>query len=198
MAYHYTSELIDNALTYPEYRKSINETLASSPADATAEKMRPHLINNALLMDHYDQSYRISPELLETVNAAPPVTWLVITEGWCGDAAFNVPLFHVLEKLAPERVKLRLVLRDTNLELMDANLTDGGRSIPKLIVLNHDLQPIGSWGPRPAGLGQLMKQWKNDGLELRQLIPKVHQWYNADKNRTLQQELTRMVKRYTL
>jgi len=197
MAYLYTNALIGNALTYPEYRKSINETLSKVPADASAEKMRPHLKTNAALMDDYDQNYRVSPELLETVNAGPSTTWLVITEGWCGDAAFNVPLFHVLEKLVPEKIKLRLILRDSNLGLMDANLTDGGRSIPKLIVLNNDLQPIGNWGPRPATLQQLMKQWKNDGLELKDLIPKVHQWYNTDKTRSLQQELARMVKRYT-
>jgi hypothetical protein len=41
-----------------------------------------------------------------------------------------------------------------------------------------------------------MKQWKNDGLGLQELIPKVHGWYDADKTRTLQQELTRLVKNY--
>jgi hypothetical protein len=54
-----------------------------------------------------------------------------------------VPLFHVLEKLVSEKVKLRLVLRDSNSEIMDAHLTDGGRSIPKLIVLSDDLKPLG-------------------------------------------------------
>jgi len=42
-----------------------------------------------------------------------------------------------------------------------------------------------------------MKQWKNDGLELKVLIPKVHNWYDMDKTRSLQQELTRLVKRYS-
>jgi hypothetical protein len=197
MAYHYTTELIDTALTFPDYRRVIRETLASSPADATAEKMRPHLKSNSALMDDYDENYRIGAALLDAVNAGPATTWLVITEGWCGDAAFNVPLFYVLEKLVPEKVKLRLVLRDSNPEIMDAHLTDGGRSIPKLIVLSDDLKPLGFWGPRPVGLQQLMKQWKDDGLELRELIPKVHGWYDSDKTRTLQQELTRMVKRYS-
>ncbi len=197
MAYHYTTKLIDTALTYPDYRRVIMATLASSPADATAEKMRPYLKSNSALMDDYDENYRITPALLDAVNTGPATTWLVITEGWCGDAAFNVPLFHVLEKLVPEKVKLRLVLRDSNPEIMDAHLTDGGRSIPKLIALSDDLKPLGFWGPRPAGLQQLMKQWKDDGMELRELIPKVHGWYDADKTRTLQQELARMVKRYS-
>ena len=194
MAYHYTTELINSALTYPEYRRQIRETLVTAPSDAAVEKMRPHLASNARLMDDYDESYRVLPELLAAVEQGPSTTWLVITEGWCGDAAFNVPLFHVLAELAPDKVKLRLVLRDSNLELMDAHLTDGGRSIPKLIVLSESLQPLGFWGPRPAGLQLLMKQWKDDGLELKQLIPKVHGWYDADKTRSLQQELTRLLK----
>jgi hypothetical protein len=196
MAFHYTTHLIKHALTYPDYRKLINDTLTSPPADAIADKMRPYLKNNALLMDDYDQHYQVSPELSAAVAAGPSATWLVITEGWCGDAAFNVPLFHVLAQLVPEKMDLRLVLRDSNLELMDANLTNGSRSIPKLIALNAELEPIGYWGPRPAGLQQLMKQWKNEGLELKQLIPKVHHWYNADKTRSLQQELIRMVRNY--
>jgi hypothetical protein len=197
MPYVYTPQLIEQALTYTAYRDQIRATLSVPPADAAAERMRPYLAGNAALMEEYDQSYRVLPELLEALSAAPAATWLVITEGWCGDAAFNVPLLYAAERAMPSKIKLRLVLRDSNLELMDANLTDGGRSIPKLIVLNNNLEPAGYWGPRPNSLQLLMKQWKNDGLELKELIPKVHNWYNRDKTRTLQQELIRMVKHYT-
>ena len=197
MAYQYTNELIDNALTYQEHRGQITETLASPPVDAAAERMRPHLAANALLMDKYDRDYRVSLELRAALSAAPATIWLVITEGWCGDAAFNVPLMHIAAEAVPEKIKLRLILRDSNPELMDANLTDGGRSIPKLIVLSEDLEPLGYWGPRPAGLQSLMKQWKNEGLELKELIPKVHNWYDRDKTRSLQHELTRLVKHYS-
>lgn len=196
MAYQYAHELIESALTYSEYRRQISDMLALPPAGSAAARMRPYLSTNAQLMDEYDRDYRVWPELIAAVSEAPATTWLVITEGWCGDAAFNVPLLHVLQKAVPEKVKLRLVLRDSNPELMDANLTDGGRSIPKLIVLNEELNPVGYWGPRPAGLQALMKQWKDEGLELKELIPKVHSWYNADKTRSLQQELTRMIKQY--
>ena len=197
MAYQYTKELIDHALSYADYRNQIKETLALPPADAAAERMRPHLASNSVLMDQYDLDYRAGAELLHALSAAPAVTWLVISEGWCGDAAFNLPLLNIAAEAVPEKIKLRLILRDSNPELMDANLTDGGRSIPKLIVLSEDLEPLGYWGPRPAGLQSLMKQWKNEGLELKELIPKVHHWYDRDKTRSLQQELTRLVTRYS-
>jgi hypothetical protein len=197
MAFLYTNELIDNALTYPNYRKGIKETLDVAPTTAAAEKMRPHIVNNLVLMDEYDQSYQLSRYLDETVATAPSTIWLVITEGWCGDAAFNIPMFNIIEKRWPEKIKLRLVLRDNNLELMDANLTEGGRSIPKLIVLDNGLEPLGYWGPRPAGLQEVMKQWKKEGLELMELILKVHEWYNTDNTQMLQQELITLIEGYS-
>lgn len=197
MAYQYTTALIDGSLTYPDYKNLLNDTVASAPVDAMAEKMRPHIINNIALMDEYDHNYRVSSDLAEIIAAAPSATWLVITEGWCGDAAFNVPMFNTIAQLMPEKVQLRLALRDSNLELIDANLTDGGRSIPKLVVLSNSLIPLGVWGPRPAGLQELMKQWKNEGLVLKDIIPKVHGWYNEDKTHSLQQELIELVKSYS-
>jgi len=197
MAYLYTPELIDQALTYEQYRAHIRTVLATDPIDDAAERMRHYTAKNAALMDEYDDSYAVLPGLSEALALAPPATWLVISEGWCGDAAFNVPLLYLAEAAAPTAIKLRLVLRDSSMDLMDANLTDGGRSIPKLIVLNEALEPVAHWGPRPEPLQQLMKAWKNEGLELKQLIPKVHGWYDADRTRSLQHELTRMIKRYS-
>jgi len=95
------------------------------------------------------------------------------------------------------KVTLRLVLRDSNLALMDAHLTDGGRSIPKLVILNDQLQEAGTWGPRPVPLQALMHEWKEQGLGLKDLIPKVHGWYDADGTQTLQQELIKLISGYT-
>jgi len=127
--------------------------------------------------------------LKEALENAPATTWLVLTEGWCGDAAFNVPMLSAIEKIMPAKVKLRILFRDSNLDIMDANLTDGGRSIPKLVVLDQNLNQLGNWGPRPAALQLLMKAWKAEGLDLKHIIPKVHEWYNADDTQSLQQEL---------
>ena len=106
--------------------------------DEAALKMLPYITKNIALIGIYDQSYWLSDSLVNIAMLSPPVTWVVITEGWCGDAAFNVPLLAAVERAFPEEVNLRLFLRDSNLELMDANLTDCGRSIPKLVVLDQD------------------------------------------------------------
>ena len=197
MAFPFNKEFIAAGLTYSAHRKQINKELALPPVDEASEKMRPYFIKNVSLMDTYDESYRVSESLKKLLEAAPTTTWAVITEGWCGDAAFNVPLLAALEKAAPEKIKLSLFLRDSNLELMDAYLTDGGRSIPKVIVLSQDLKELGTWGPRPAALQILMKQWKSEGLVLKDIIPKVKDWYDADNTKSLQEELSALVKSYT-
>lgn len=197
MPFNYTQELIDNAFTYQQYRNHITEDLAQAPKNEAAEKIRPYALHNAGLMEKYDHTYVTDNNLMQALETAPPTTWLVISEGWCGDAAFNVPLLALVEKALPEKVKLRIVLRDDNPELMDAHLTDGGRSIPKLIVLNKELEKLGIWGPRPAGLQLLMKEWKEEGLVLKDIIPKVQDWYDADETDCLQTELTALVKSYS-
>jgi len=197
MAFPYNQVFINGSLTYSQYRQDINDALKQPPKDEAAQKMRPYIENNVVLMDKYDSSYKVTDTFKDTVKAAPATIWLVLTEGWCGDAAFNVPMFAAIEKAVPEKVQLRIFLRDSNPQLMDEHLTDGGRSIPKLIVLSQDLQELGNWGPRPAGLQILMKDWKGEGLGLKEIIPKVHQWYDADATHSLQEELMLLVKSYS-
>jgi len=197
MGFPYNQELINSSLTYTAYRQNISDELAQPAKDEVAEKMRGYIKKNVVLMDEYDATYKVSDNLKAALEAAPATTWLVLTEGWCGDAAFNVPMLAAIERAVPEKVQLRILLRDSNLELIDAHLTDGGRSIPKLIILSEDLQELGTWGPQPAALRSLMKVWKSEGLTLKELIPKVGEWYNADATRSVQEELLRLVRSYS-
>jgi hypothetical protein len=194
MPFPYIPEFLDGAFTYESYRQHINELVNTLSTDEASLKMLPYISANIALMNKYDESYRLSEELVSIVEQSSPVTWLVITEGWCGDAAFNLPLLALVEKQFPEKVRLRLFLRDSNPELIDANLTDGGRSIPKLVILDQDMKELGSWGPRPAGLQTLMNQWKEGGLILKDIIPKAKEWYNADDTRSIQEELIALIK----
>jgi hypothetical protein len=196
MPFTYDEQFINSGLTYDAYRRQVKQALTLSPADETAIKMRPYLESGNAVMDQY-ANCTVSDELKATLQEAPATTWLVITEGWCGDAAFNLPTMAALEQAVPGKIKLGLFLRDSNLELIDANLTDGGRSIPKLVVLGADMKVLGTWGPRPAGLQLQTKVWKSEGLGLQELIPKVHGWYNSDNTVTLQQELVELIRSYS-
>ncbi|TVT28726.1 thioredoxin family protein [Salinicoccus cyprini] len=72
---------------------------------------------------------------------------IAITEDWCGDAMMNIPiLLHLAEK---SHMQVRMILRDSNLELMDQYLTNGrSRSIPIFIFIDENGQEVTYWGPR--------------------------------------------------
>ena len=196
MSFPYTSELIDSALPYSTYRQHLDEALSKPAPDEAAAKMQPYTKKNVSIMKRYDATV-ISETLKSALEAAPPAIWLVLTEGWCGDAAFNVPVLAALEKAVPHKLRLGILLRDSNPDLIDAHLTDGGRSIPKVIMLNERLEELSTWGPRPEGLQHKMKQWKSEGLELKELIPKVQEWYDADGTKSVQEELEALIQAYS-
>lgn len=82
---------------------------------------------------------------------------LIISEGWCGDAAMILP---ILDKFFGSE-QLRIVLRDSN-HLIDHFLTNGGKSIPIVLILDENFNVINHWGPRPkTGMEMLAKHKAN-------------------------------------
>jgi hypothetical protein len=54
-------------------------------------------------------------------------------------------------------ITLRILFRDEHPELMDTYLTNGNRSIPKLVATTADLQhQLFTWGPKPQYLMELI------------------------------------------
>jgi hypothetical protein len=148
-------QLIDNALAssynYEEYKSLIKELVATNKTTGPVQSnsLIDYTKLNAARIKRWDKTYNPSLKMQQVLNAIQQKeTWLVLTEAWCGDAAHNVPILAKIASYNPS-INFRLALRDENLEVMDMHLTNGGRSIPKLIRLNVDGQSIGSWGPRP-------------------------------------------------
>ena len=122
-----------------------------------------------------------------------PMTWLIITEAWCGDAAQNIP---IIEKIAAESgiIETRYILRDENPELMDRFLTHGARSIPKLNALDSEtLEVLGEWGARPAVAQELFFELRDEGAEKPAIMEALQRWYNEDHGRSLQREFTELI-----
>ncbi|MNR36646.1 hypothetical protein D3C85_1545920 [compost metagenome] len=90
---------------------------------------------------------------------------------------------------------MKLTLRDKNLPLIDAHLTNGGRAIPVLLILDEEGNLVlPKWGPRPAVLQSLIADWKKDGVDMPELAEKLHGWYAKDKTVTTQYELNELLK----
>jgi hypothetical protein len=132
----------------------------------------------------------ISNGMQQVLSSLPPQKWLVITETWCGDAASSVPIIFSYAAHAPQ-VELGVVFRDENTELIDLFLTNGGRSIPKLIGLDEHFTPTFDWGPRPSGAQHLFLEWKrNPGdMPYQNFQVQLQKWYNEDKGKSLEKEL---------
>jgi hypothetical protein len=112
---------------------------------------------------------------------------LVIAEDWCGDASNTVPIIARLADLVPS-LELRVISRDQNLELMDAYLTDGSRSIPIVIALDDQFQEVGHWGPRPTQL-QAWVMANRTTTPKKELYPQVRKWYAQDRGETTLREV---------
>ncbi|MDP4807007.1 MAG: thioredoxin family protein, partial [Crocinitomicaceae bacterium] len=120
--------------------------------------------------------------------------WITITEPWCGDAAQCVP---VIEKLAQAigGIQSQYLLRDEHPEIMDAYLTNGGRSIPKLICLDAEGREVFTWGPRPDVIQEVMNRLKADGVtEISEIVEAIQKAYNDDKQNGIYQEFEVLLK----
>lgn len=179
------NQAIDHSMSYDEY-VTLVQTLTDL-GDSTGPNKSESYINYTKLGNQRMK------RLVKTVNLPEshaakmqsidsPQTWLIITESWCGDAAQIIPL---LQKMANENdlIDTRFVLRDENLELMDQFLTRGGRSIPKLIMLDKDFQVLGSWGPRPQEAQMLYDAWKKEETPrpYSEFSVELQKWYLQDK-----------------
>ena len=114
---------------------------------------------------------------------------LVLNEFWCGDGAQILPVHEALEAEAEGKLEVRVLLRDQNVEVMDLFLTNGGRSIPKTVLLDSDMRVLGTWGPRPEEAMALVRRIKADPAIAHTYSQEVHKWYTADKQQNIQAEL---------
>jgi hypothetical protein len=136
----------------------------------------------------------VPQELVRRVSALPGA-WhlLVLSEDWCGDAVNSVPVVARLAELAGN-ADLRVLARDTNLDLMDTHLTGSSRSIPVVIVLDEEFQERGWWGPRPRAL----QEWvlgPGQALEKEARYRDVRAWYARDRGRSTLEEVVSTMER---
>lgn len=180
----------EKAISYKDYRNMIDALMAEGKT--TGEKQTPELLAYAKLniqrMNRLDKTATVLPALEEKIKHAKPQKWLILTEGWCGDAAQNLPILIKIAELAPQ-IEVRFLLRDENLDIMDLYLTNGGRSIPKLIALSADGQELFNWGPRPLPAQEFLIELKKTNPPFDVLAEKLHKWYADDKNQHLQEEI---------
>ena len=194
------SNIFDNeGLAYPKYRELVDQLLAEGKTTGSdhSEEQLHYTKMNVQRMKRVEKTTVLRDELLSAIDDVKQrYRFLVISEGWCGDAAQIVPVIDKIVSAAPDKFSLRLILRDQHLTLMDTHLTNGGRAIPVVLIINGEGELVlPKWGPRPAILQSLRKQWKKEGIDSVKIGELLHSWYAKDKTQETQKELTLLLEK---
>lgn len=136
----------------------------------------------------------LDKKLYNTLSEIENWHFVLISEPWCGDASFAQPVIEAVAIAGGLNVKI--ALRDSNEELMNAFLTNGGKSMPIFIALDENLNYQFHWGPRPAPLQKEISILLESKPTLEEKIKVAHLWYIKDKGATFQQELLDLIKQH--
>jgi hypothetical protein len=189
--------IIENSLSqshsYVDYRNYINDILkeGKSTGKEQSEALTHYSELNEARMNRLEKTVKISTEIIQKLNQLNGhYIWVVISEGWCGDAAQILPVIYKMAELS-ERIDLKIVFRDENEDLMNLFLTNGTKSIPKLIILDKiTLEVLGDFGPRPIGAKQLILDYKaKHGIVDETAKTNLQLWYLHDKGLSTQKEI---------
>lgn len=175
-----------NKFDYTGYREMLDQLMAAgkTTGEDQSESMIEYAKMNIVRMNRWDKTTKLNDELKELLQNVPTQKWLVINEGWCGDAAQNLPVINKMAELN-ENINLEIILRDQNLDIMDEYLTNGGRSIPKLIVIDEHNEILFTWGPRPQKMQDKVVELKAANLPYAE---EVHKMYARDRAASIQSE----------
>jgi len=180
---------VQNIYSYDEFIHLCEDLVEkkSSTSFPTDEKFIHFSALNLTRMQRLNKTYHIPPHMIDCIRDMSYQNWWVITEGWCGDSAQSLPIINKIAELNP-RIKLKIILREENLPIMDQFLTNGGRSIPKLIAERDGVIKF-VWGPRPQKCQTLFDSLKAQNTKFEDLEIAIQKWYNADNGQSILQEL---------
>ncbi|CAM2840455.1 thioredoxin family protein [Flavobacterium frigoris] len=187
-----------NSHSYSEYRKLVSDLLKDDKS--TGNEQSAALTNyshlNETRMNRLDKTLKIPQANVEKLESLKnDYIWLVISEGWCGDAAQLLPVFDKMVAASDGKIEMKIVLRDENEELMNLFLTNKGKAIPKLIVINRETGGgLAHWGPRPKGATDLIANYKKEhGVIDETAKADLQLWYFHDKGLSTQEEIIWMM-----
>lgn len=147
-------------------------------------------------MNRWTKTLELNEELAEVVRSINrPQSWIIIAEPWCGDAAPALPFIVALSEINP-LVQYSIQLRDEEPFLINQYLTDGGKSIPKLIARDSEGKDLFVWGPRPVSAQLFMDKLSAEGADKMNIVAQLQSWYNTDRGACMQQELLGLFRKY--
>lgn len=183
-------------MNFQEYMSTFEEILSNAnpvePYD-DAEYLNYAKLNLAR-SKRWLKTGKLSAETIEAVKSVEKVqTWIIITEPWCGDAAHLVPFIHLMSKENP-LITAVYEFRDQKPDRIDDYLTNGSKSIPKLIIKDEEGKDLSVWGPRPMKCQEHFMQSVEDKTDMEKVKETLQVWYNQDKGTEIQKELSKIIR----
>lgn len=188
---------IKKSMSYDAYLNLVKELVENRMT--TGNEQTITLINytklNERRMRRWNKNLKISSTLKKKLlEFKLKVTWLVITESWCGDAAHILPVFNKIAAVN-SNINYRVVLRDENPQLINAFLTFGSKAIPKLIVIDDTSgEVLETYGPRPSEASRYVSRFKaNNGGLTDSFKTDLQHWYNNDKGKNIINDIIQLL-----
>lgn len=191
------SQIVPRGMTYQSYSEIVKKIVSEGKSTGIEQTVKQIEFTklNASRMQRLDKTIKIQKEAISVFQAVnTKQTWLVILESWCADGAQTIPVLNKICEINAN-LTLRIVLRDKTPELMDLFLTNGTRSIPKLIVLDEDNKVVNTWGPRSAMATKMVEAYKIHNGAIDDSFKKFLQiWYNKDMGESIIEDLMKLTK----
>ncbi len=185
-----------NPMNYEQYIQRHQDIIARKFDEHSVyqkESMYQYTSDNWIRFEKSLNSVALDKKLYNFLTNSEPQRWIVITEPWCADAAQMIPLFYALATAQPA-IELEFYLRDENESLINQALTNGGKAIPKLLVLQQQNEIAFAWGPRPKPAQELVLQMKEQQVKGTVFNQNLDAWYENDRHQTAQIELYQLLK----
>ncbi|MDL5510977.1 thioredoxin family protein [Arenibacter sp. M-2] len=184
---------LKTAMGYGDYRQMVAKLAleGKSTGPVQSEELVNYTRLNDQRMKRLDKTIKIDAVSEAKIKAIDKkITWLVLTESWCGDAAQTLPVMNKMAVLN-RNISLRLLLRDENPALMEQFLTNGAMAIPKLIsIADTTGKVIGEWGSRPSIAKGMVQDYKHThGKLTAEFKQDLQLWYNKDKGQNTVSDL---------
>lgn len=187
-------ESLSKGIPYQEYRTMLEDLVkeGKSTGENQTEVLSNHTLLNHKRMKRWDKTFKINIDIAHKANKK--ITWIVLTESWCGDAAHSMPIMNKVAEQNPN-ITFKILLRDENLGLMNHFLTNGTLSIPKLIMVDDETgEVVGEWGSRPSTANEMVENYKKKHGKLTiEFKEELQVWYNKDKGQNTVDDLLKLL-----
>lgn len=184
---------LSKGISYPEYLKKIK--LQADELEKTGDpndKVQYYTLNLRRI-ERLDKSFELNVEQKVALeHLSTNFKLLVITEGWCGDAAQSMPIINAVMNFIG--VEQKIIFRDENDEIMDTYLTNGTKSIPIYIGVDSSGNELFRYGPRPKEGMKMLKMYKdNPEYTADEFHKDLQVWYNKDHGASIVNELLELI-----